>query len=264
MWAEMKTRSGFSAKVASALQRVRLLRREKAFIGSQLLPLSKADRRFLVEAFSAIDKNVPSAHSPAELLFVAQIILGLNIPGPIVECGSFKGASAAKLSLVGKLTGRRVFVCDCFGGLPELPNNQIHHRVDGTRREFRGGEYAGTLEEVRENILTWVELSVCQFVPGLFQDALPRLRVDPAVVFMDVDYVSSARDCLKYLWPQLRPQGYFFTHEAVFVELVEGISDARWWHENLGQCPPVLYGAGHGVDALAPYLAYFRKTSHAQ
>jgi O-methyltransferase len=246
-------------KLEARLERLRLHRREKRFANEPPFPPSVAEKERLVSAFSAIDKNVPAAHSPAELLFVARAILRLGVPGPIVECGTYLGASAAKLSLVAKITGRELYVCDSFRGLPDSLHQESHRRVDGSLREFHPGEYTGSLRQVQESLRTWGEMSVCTFVEGLFKETLPQLHVAPAVVFMDVDYVSSARDCLRCLWPQLRPGGYFFTHEAVFTQFVEGITDGPWWHENFGRCPPPLWGAGYGVDSLAPYLAYFNK-----
>jgi O-methyltransferase len=180
------------------------------------------------------------------------------VPGEIVECGTFKGASTAKLSLVAKMTGRKLFACDSFKGLPASITGSYKHS-SGRVRCFTEGEYAATLDEVRHNIRSFGSIDSCTFVPGLFADSLPTLDVAPAVVFIDVDYVSSALDCLRCLWPRLRPGGLFFTHEASFFEYVEGITNPEWWHEHISQCPPALLGAGYGVNSLASQLAYFRK-----
>lgn len=260
----MTLASAVSSTIAGRLAKLRLKNRENLFIEDDSLLVSREERKRLIRAFSDIDRNVASAHGPAELLFIARTILGLQVDGPVIECGSYKGASTAKLSLVAKASGRKLFVCDTFQGLPEPEEDGDYHRADGRKRQFKAGEYAGTLQEVQENIRRWGSLDVCSFVPGLFAQTLPQLNVEPAVVFVDVDYVSSATDCLKYLWPRLVSGGYFFTHEATFVEYVQGITNGAWWHENLGCCPPVLFGAGYGIDALAPYVAFFRKPATAQ
>jgi predicted O-methyltransferase YrrM len=124
---------------------------------------------------------------------------------------------------------------------------------------FGAGEYAGSLEEVQRNVARVGELSVCTFVKGWFSDTLPTLDVSPAFVFTDVDYVSSARDCLRHLWPRLRPGGVWFTHEAMFLTYVEGIMDPAFWLNELSEAPPVLIGGGSGLSAAAPSIAYFRK-----
>ncbi|MGH9396990.1 MAG: TylF/MycF/NovP-related O-methyltransferase [Terriglobia bacterium] len=259
----MSVASAVSSTFASSLIRLRLKHREEEFVEERSPLVPREERERLIKAFSAVDRNITSAHSPAELLFIARTILALPIGGAIVECGSYKGASTAKLSLIAKATGRKLYVCDTFQGLPEPVGAGVYHRANNSQRQFQAGEYAGSLQEVRENIRRWGSLEVCSFVQGLFEQTLPQLHVEPAAVFVDVDYISSARDCLKYLWPQLRSGGYFFTHEATFVEYVEGIADGDWWHENLGRCPPVLFGAGYGVESLAPYVAFFRKRETA-
>jgi O-methyltransferase len=237
------------------LERIRLARRVQSFRHTHS---KNAD---LMRHFSRIDKNIIGQHSPAELIFMADVILRLDVPGSIVECGCWKGSSSAKLSHVAARTNRRLFVCDTFEGLP--PQEETHTRIDGRIRHFKSGEFSGTLREVQANIRAWGNVESCEFVKGLFSDTLPGLDVNPAVVFMDVDYVSSARDCLKHLWPRLQPGGLFFTHEAAFVEFIEGITDGSWWTNELSQCPPPMFGAGYGVDPIAPYLAYFRKPQNA-
>jgi O-methyltransferase len=237
------------------LEKIRVARRARAF---QLAHPKDGD---LIKLFSRIDKNVSGQHSRAELMFIADAALKLEVPGPIIECGCWKGSSSAKLSHVAARAGRKLFVCDTFEGLPD--QEETHTRIDGRIRHFKAGEFSGGLEEVRENIRAWGNLESCEFVRGLFSETLPRLDVNPAVVFMDVDYVSSARDCLKSLWPRLRPGGLFFTHEAAFIEFIEGITDGEWWQSEIHQCPPPIFGAGYGVDPVAPYLAYFRKPSRS-
>ncbi|MGH9450309.1 MAG: TylF/MycF/NovP-related O-methyltransferase [Terriglobia bacterium] len=222
---------------ASQVQALRLRNLERIFAHSPGT-LSYDQRKGLANSFARVGKEIALSHSPGELLFIAARVLSSSVKGPVVECGCYLGASTAKLSMVAKLTGRSLFACDTFEGLPGDAKHASYHHVDGRARRFEAGEYAGSLEIVRGNVERYGALEMCTFVRGLFQDTLPQLNVDPAFVFMDVDYVSSARDCLKNLWPRLRPGGYFFTHEAGFIEYVEGITDGRWWHENLGQCPP--------------------------
>lgn len=242
-------------KLSNLLYDISFRRREQAFVKEK--PFTADQRRKLLRGFTQIHRNVEGYHTSAELLFLAKTILGSQLPGPIVECGSFHGASSAKLSLVAELTGRKLYICDSFQGLP--PGEETHGRADGKSRTYKPGDFSGSLEEVRGNIAKWGSLAPCIFVQGFFADSLPGLDVAPAVVFIDVDYVSSARDCLQYLWPRLLPGGYFFTHEANFLDYVNGITDSSWWHEALLQCPPLLYGARFGVDRMAPALGYFYK-----
>ena len=69
-----------------------------------------------------------------------------DVPGDVVECGSWKGASAANLSLVCKIVGRKLRIYDSFQGLPPAKEG------DRQGPPYEPGDYAGGLTEVRENI----------------------------------------------------------------------------------------------------------------
>jgi O-methyltransferase len=271
------TKSGVGWKPGIA-STVRLALRQFGLVGSaaRFLLVRDETRRFLARAdsdaerkrrreilhrFDHIHGNVTCAHSPAQFVIMAEHVLSLDVPGDLVQCGVFKGGSAAKLSVLAKATGRRLYVCDSFQGLPNVEDSTrtLQGFGDQPSYVFGAGEYCGSLEEVKRNIARHGELGVCTFVEGWFSESLPKLAVNPALVFTDVDYISSARDCLRALWPKLQPGGYWFTHEAMFLQYLEGLMDPKWWSENLGDVPPMVVGAGSGLSAAAPSLAYFRK-----
>ena len=221
-----------------------------------------AFRKDLLKKFQKIDRNVICAHSPFQFVLMADYILSLPVKGPMVECGCYKGGSTAKLSLLAKATGRKLYVFDSFAGLPE-PEKQAEALVpthDGEfRSEFHKGDYMGGLEEVKDNIARYGCLDICEFFPGFFDQSMMDFKADVAFVFIDVDLVSSARSCLKHLWPLLLPGGYFFTHEANLPEYLYGILDEAWWRENLNTTPPLMFGAGSGLSNLAECIAYMKK-----
>src|SRR5579872_6073945 len=64
--------------------------------------------------------RIVSASNFLEHLYMAERILAVprDTPGVLVECGTYKGGSAANLSLVAALTGRRMHLFDSFRGLP--------------------------------------------------------------------------------------------------------------------------------------------------
>jgi hypothetical protein len=223
----------------------------------------KTFRRDLVRSFTRIHRNIPCAHSPFQFIEMAAYLLDLNIKGPMVACGCFKGGSTAKLSLLAKQTQRRLFVCDSFQGMPSLPNGMTEITYAGScdvpDSTVYPGKFEVTLDEVKRNISEYGCIEVCEFVPGYFETTLPFLRIGPAFVYTDVAIISSARDCLKYLWPRLKYGGYWFTHEASYMEYILGTFDFAWWLEALGQPPPLIIGAGSGLSILSPSLAYLRK-----
>src|SRR5690348_8387786 len=61
-------------------------------------------------------RRIISGTSWMEHLHLATALLSLpkSMPGDVIECGSYKGASAASLSLICSIVGRRLFVCDSF------------------------------------------------------------------------------------------------------------------------------------------------------
>jgi len=185
-----------------------------------------------------------------QLVLVSRILaLPRSLKGDVVECGCFKGASTASLSLACEMTGRRLIVCDSFEGLPEVaPEDEVHVSLEARRYEtYKKGEYRGDLEEVRENVRKYGAISCCEFVKGYFQDTLPGLTGRYAFIFLDVDLHESLRTCLVHLWPRLETYGVLFTHEAQQLDYVARFFDRAWWQETFGEEPPGLIGAGSGI-----------------
>lgn len=219
-------------------------------------------RKNLLRTFNKIQKNIPCPHSPFEHIEVANYLFNSKVEGPIIELGVFKGGGTAKLSFMAKITNRTLYVCDSFQGLPS-PKNIDELLLQGNKNypsiQLQPGEFAGGLSEVKVNVRKYGCIEVCKFIPGFFSESLPHLNVKPALVFMDVDLISSAHDCLKNLWPLFRPGGYWFTHEASFQNYIAGVFDSKWWMDNIGTSPPIVIGAGTGLSVLTPSLAYFQK-----
>jgi hypothetical protein len=171
-----------------------------------------------------------------------------SLPGCIIECGCWKGGSAANLSLVAKLCGRTLNVFDSFAGLPSVPANEIH--------TYTAGEYCGALPEVQGNILRCGALDCCRLHEGFFDATLPAFHEPAILIFVDVDLTISLKSCLKYLWPQLSEGCYFFTHEARDREIIEVFFDRDWWRQTFRTEPPGLIGAGTGLG-LIPFPGGF-------
>jgi hypothetical protein len=241
-----------------------LLMRDGAqrFVRTGATPEDRAYRKELLQKFNLIHHKIACAHSPFQFVLMADYLLGLEVPGPIVECGCFKGGSSAKLSLLAKHTGRRLYVCDSFQGLPE-PKLDGEQKLTGHSGlpsfALSAGEYQGGLDEVKENIARYGCIEVCEFIPGFFETSLAALDISPAMVFIDVDLVSSARDCFRHLWHRLAPGGYWFTHEAGMSDYIYGVFDCDFWRTELGECPPVILGAGSGLSVNSASLALIQK-----
>lgn len=153
---------------------------------------------------------------PTGTSYKAHLAMALKIletppdqPGEIIECGTWKGGSAVNLSLVCRITGRKLRIFDSFEGLPpgeigdrEAPNYSV-------------GEYAGMLPEVRANLERYGAIECCEFVQGWFKDTLPKIDFPILLAFLDVDLEASLDTCVKYTWPHLIERGYIFTDGCV-------------------------------------------------
>ena len=239
-----------------------LLDEKRRYVQSASDEASRQRRRAILKHLMHIYHRVVCLHFPLHFVWVSKFLLELDVPGPIVECGAYKGGSSAQLSVIAKHTGRRLYVCDSFQGLPKPTDaeSQVTIFNDSRTHTFREGDYHAGQAEVRANIQAFGYPDVCELVPGFFRDSLPRLDIAPAAIVLDVDLISSGQDCLQYLWPRLARGGCVFTHEAESDTFLEGLMDPVWWHANLEQCPPLVFGAGSSLSPLAEGLAMFRKS----
>lgn len=206
------------------------------------------------------------SHWTEHLLIAAEILaVPPEVEGDVCECGSFQGLSAANLSLVCRLAGRRLVICDSFEGLPEpkegeglaiLPHRSQHY-------DFQKGQYRGTLETVRANITRYGAIEVCDFVEGYFEATLPGLDRKLVVVFEDADLPSSVQTCLEHLWGKLADGGVFFCHEPWSQPIVGLFYDRAFWRERFESDPAGFYGSGIGMP-LGIYrgsgIGFARKT----
>jgi hypothetical protein len=171
-----------------------------------------------------------------------------DIAGDIVECGSWKGGSAANLSLVAKITGRKLHIFDSFEGLPSAKQG------DREAVGYKPGEFAGGLEEVRANIRRFGCLDVCEFHRGWFHETLPKLRRPVLLAFMDVDLEDSLDTCVRHVWPRLIDGGYLFTDECLRPSYISLFFSERWWRESFDCSPPGLIGGGTGLGLGTFYV----------
>jgi len=169
--------------------------------------------------------------------------------GVVVECGTYKGVSAANISLVCVLTGRKLEIFDSFEGLPAPDQKDQAHVLLGSEEihTYEKGTWCGRLDEVKDNIRRYGCLEVCGFHQGFFEQTLPHFKEKCVQIFVDVDYRRSLETCVKHLWPLLQDEGFFYTHEAQHMEIASLFFSESWWKENGDAEPPGLVGAGSGI-----------------
>lgn len=212
----------------------------------------------LVAETIRIHLSLEAGHLPKEALHVLEAILELpeEVPGAVVECGSYLGASTAKLSLAAAMTGRKLVVCDSFEGLPEVTAKD-HTEI---KPDFVSGAYAGRLELVSANVARYGRPDCVEYVPGWYSQSLGQLRGRPiACAFWDVDLHDSFTDCIKALWPELTPGSKVFIHDIDREPVVQAFSDRDWWLKEVGSEPPPLTGAYKGLSPMSRLIGYATK-----
>lgn len=171
-----------------------------------------------------------------------------GISGIVLECGTWKGASAANLSLVCKITGRKLKVYDSFEGLPDV------RKGDREAKYYSKGDYYGSLAEVQRNIRRYGAIEHCEFIKGWFEDTLPKLDEPILLAWLDVDLEASLETCVRYIWPHLVDEGFIFTDECVAIDYVALFWSEKWWKVRFNRYPPGLIGAGTGLGLGNYYI----------
>lgn len=137
-----------------------------------------------------------------------------GIPGEIVECGVFKGASLFRWikfrELLENTSSRRIVAFDTFGSFPDAG-----YEPDRVRRD-RFVEEAGdqSIPEARlrelleaQDLDGNVELfagDILETVPA-FAERNPEFRI--SLLHIDVDLLEPTRCCLEVLYPRVVPGG---------------------------------------------------------
>lgn len=217
-------------------------------------------------AFKMMRNNsrIISGSTFVEHLAMATAILKIpkELKGVVVECGSYKGASAANLSLVCALIGRTFQIFDSFEGLPEPSKRDSAHTLLSSEElhTYTKGSWCGTLDEVKDNITKYGRIDVCRFNKGYFNETLPSFGEPCVFIWLDVDYRDSLETCLQYLWPLLQNGCPLYTHEAGHHEIASLFFSESWWKSNLRNEPPGLVGAGTGLGFKILSGSYFNSS----
>jgi len=213
------------------------------FLGTQSFSLPFDARLLLLTRFLSAPFQVQSFHTHSELFPIIIEILSLknDTKGCIVEAGCFKGGSTIKLSIAANFVNRQLFVFDSFFGLPA--NVEPHYRsIFGDKIDFSGGRYAGSIEEVKNNVQRFGEIQVCTFIKGWFEETMVNFQESVAVAFLDVDLVSSTRTCLKHIYPLLVNGGVIYSHDGHVPMVIAVLDDDNFWNYEVGVRKPRIEG----------------------
>lgn len=188
---------------------------------------------------------VDCPHMEGEMIKVMHCIFSVpnKKSGVIVEAGSFKGGSTAKISLAAKIANRKLFVFDSFEGIPA--HKEKHGKnIFGGDAYFPKGSYFGSLEEVKGNIEKFGDIKSCKFIKGFFDKTMPKFKKPLAVGYLDVDLASSTKTCLEYLYPLSIKGGVLLSQDGHLPWIIELLSDKNFWKRRLGIEIPKMLGLG--------------------
>lgn len=124
-----------------------------------------------------------------------------QIPGDFVECGTYKGGSAAVLST--RLGERHLWLYDSFQGLP--PTNE----KDGEDAKWWIGECVGTIADLKA-VMNTVGTSETAYTikPGWFETTFQQeLPEQIALLHCDADWYDSVMLVLETFYPRISPGG---------------------------------------------------------
>jgi hypothetical protein len=131
------------------------------------------------------------------------VLKSWGVAGDFAEFGCFKGYSSAMLSFACRELGVRMHIFDSFEGLPPAEGSG-----------YLAGQYAGSLDEVRDHITRFGAIDVVDFHKGFFADTFRNWQPPQMLcLWMDVDLELSARD-LMTVADRLDPRASLFSHEC--------------------------------------------------
>lgn len=200
--------------------------------------------------------RVECKHSNFEIVQIAQSILeSPNVDGSIVEAGTYKGGASAKLSLVARLTGRKLLLFDSFQGLPE--NDEFYNLYEKRTYSynptvkktkygyvFSKGQYSSSLKEVKKTIRSYGAPEVCIYHKGWFEKTMKNINAPIAALFLDVDLASSTKTCLQHLYPLLTKDGVLYSHDGHLGRVTAVYNDRTFWKKVVGIERPTIHGLG--------------------
>jgi O-methyltransferase len=137
---------------------------------------------------------------------LAQRIEDEQIPGDVVECGVFRGGTAAILARLATHSRlpRTVWLFDSFQGMPPAS------AADGPEATSWVGNLSSSARRVARLLeRTGADLSRVRIVPGLFQETFPGIQIPQiALLNIDADWYESVKLCLETFYNAVVAGGF--------------------------------------------------------
>ncbi len=138
-----------------------------------------------------------------------------DIPGDVVECGSYRGGAAAVMATVIQrysLRPRQVCACDTFAGMPDPTPVDRHDGILANETGYGAGTLVAPIADYLEQICQILGVSdIVVPMPGLFAATLPSLRSEVAAIALlhaDGDWYESTLDIFTHLYDRVVADGF--------------------------------------------------------
>jgi O-methyltransferase len=142
----------------------------------------------------------------ASLARLAQRLEDEHIPGDVVECGVYKGGTAALLARTATHSRlpRTLWLFDVFRGMPPAS------APDGAEAPSWVGSLTSSPRRVQGLLRrAGADLSRVRIVPGLFQHSFPTVRIPQiALLNLDADWYESVKLCLATFYDSVVAGGF--------------------------------------------------------
>jgi O-methyltransferase len=130
-----------------------------------------------------------------------------NVPGDIVECGTWRGGMSAAMATVAP--GHRSVLFDSFEGLPDAKSIDGPAAVEWSRN-IRAFDNCTADESSAHAAMQRANTGDYEIIRGWFEDTVPQWagKGRPiAILRLDGDWYESTLVCLKNLFPLVSPGG---------------------------------------------------------
>lgn len=213
--------------------------------------LNKNDRIKIINRIRYNFTKIDSATSILSHLELVKKILSLstNNNGYLVECGCYKGATSVTLSIAASITGRKLIIYDSFEGLPDddIEITKRYYPHISLTGKYEKGMYSGNFNEVKNNLKIYGELDDTILRKGFFSESLKSHKERIDFLFLDVDLISSTKDCIVHLWKYINDESFIYTDDACDIDVVRVWFDDNWWLKNISSKSPGYVGSGCGL-----------------
>jgi O-methyltransferase len=157
-----------------------------------------------------------------------------GVEGDLIEAGIWRGGASILIRATLDSLGadeRTLWLADSFDGFPP-PDPEGFPEDGGGDDLSRIGFLAAPLEQVRAHFARFGCEQGVEFVPGFFNETMPRLRGRRwSLIRLDGDTYESTWLALECLYPDLSPGGYLIVDDFQFVsECQKAVDDFRRHH----------------------------------